>query len=79
MSSIGLEHDISADKVQRGANGAENLYRPSQPRHVQNQGMFRSTRQWYIDVDNSQGTTANSREFREAFDCPVKAPTCELW
>ncbi|KKY37912.1 putative endothelin-converting enzyme [Diaporthe ampelina] len=26
-----------------------------------------------------QGTTANSREFREAFKCPVKEPTCELW
>lgn len=26
-----------------------------------------------------QGTTANSREFREAFNCPVKEPTCELW
>ncbi|ETS84676.1 hypothetical protein PFICI_02701 [Pestalotiopsis fici W106-1] len=25
------------------------------------------------------GTTANSREFREAFSCPVKEPTCELW
>ncbi|CAN8105308.1 unnamed protein product [Discula destructiva] len=26
-----------------------------------------------------QGTTSNSREFREAFNCPVKEPTCELW
>ncbi|ROW15879.1 hypothetical protein VPNG_02636 [Cytospora leucostoma] len=26
-----------------------------------------------------QGTTANSREFRDAFNCPVKEPTCELW
>ncbi|KAI4592639.1 hypothetical protein KJ359_010541 [Pestalotiopsis sp. 9143b] len=25
------------------------------------------------------GTTANSKEFREAFSCPVKEPTCELW
>ncbi|GAP91007.1 putative endothelin-converting enzyme [Rosellinia necatrix] len=25
------------------------------------------------------GTTANSRAFRESFDCPVKEPTCELW
>jgi len=25
------------------------------------------------------GTTANSREFRESFNCPVKEPTCELW
>ncbi|GAM91522.1 hypothetical protein ANO11243_095740 [Dothideomycetidae sp. 11243] len=25
------------------------------------------------------GTTANSKEFREAFNCPVKEPTCELW
>ena len=25
------------------------------------------------------GTMANSREFREAFNCPVKEPTCELW
>ncbi|KAL8851976.1 MAG: hypothetical protein Q9221_003187 [Calogaya cf. arnoldii] len=25
------------------------------------------------------GTVANSREFREAFDCPQKEPTCELW
>ncbi|KAI1846488.1 hypothetical protein JX266_007385 [Neoarthrinium moseri] len=25
------------------------------------------------------GTTANSRAFREAFSCPVKEPTCELW
>ncbi|KAI0137377.1 hypothetical protein BJ170DRAFT_605598 [Xylariales sp. AK1849] len=25
------------------------------------------------------GTTANSRDFREAFSCPVKEPTCELW
>ncbi|KAF4510324.1 hypothetical protein G6O67_002218 [Ophiocordyceps sinensis] len=25
------------------------------------------------------GTTANSRGFREAFDCPVKEPTCELF
>ena len=26
-----------------------------------------------------QGTTSNSAAFREAFDCPVKKPTCELW
>ncbi|KAJ4387400.1 hypothetical protein N0V93_007991 [Gnomoniopsis smithogilvyi] len=26
-----------------------------------------------------RGTTSNSREFREAFNCPVKEPTCELW
>ncbi|KAK0640572.1 hypothetical protein B0T16DRAFT_514442 [Cercophora newfieldiana] len=26
-----------------------------------------------------QGTTANSRAFREAFGCKVKEPTCELW
>ncbi|KAF3763247.1 endothelin-converting enzyme 1 [Cryphonectria parasitica EP155] len=26
-----------------------------------------------------KGTTSNSREFREAFNCPVKEPTCELW
>lgn len=25
------------------------------------------------------GTMNNSREFREAFDCPAKEPTCELW
>lgn len=25
------------------------------------------------------GTTANSRDFREAFNCPTKEPTCELW
>ncbi|GME30330.1 putative endothelin-converting enzyme protein [Neofusicoccum parvum] len=25
------------------------------------------------------GPMANSRGFREAFDCPVKEPTCELW
>jgi endothelin-converting enzyme len=25
------------------------------------------------------GATANSREFREAFNCPVKRPECELW
>ncbi|KAF2819217.1 zincin [Ophiobolus disseminans] len=25
------------------------------------------------------GTTANSREFRESFQCKVKEPTCELW
>ncbi|KAL8702218.1 MAG: hypothetical protein Q9201_004522 [Fulgogasparrea decipioides] len=25
------------------------------------------------------GTTANSREFREAFKCPKKEPACELW
>ena len=24
-------------------------------------------------------TMANSREFRESFNCPVKEPTCELW
>ena len=32
-----------------------------------------------IDTNKNQGTTANSREFREAFSCPIKAPTCELW
>ncbi|KAK6533662.1 hypothetical protein TWF694_002595 [Orbilia ellipsospora] len=26
-----------------------------------------------------KGTTANSREWREAYNCPVKEPTCELW
>ena len=26
-----------------------------------------------------QGTLANSREFRAAFNCPIKEPTCELW
>jgi len=26
-----------------------------------------------------QGTTANSRAFKEAFGCKVKEPTCELW
>ncbi|KAJ2898758.1 hypothetical protein MKZ38_003668 [Zalerion maritima] len=26
-----------------------------------------------------KGTLQNSRAFREAFDCPVKEPTCELW
>ncbi|MCJ1310674.1 hypothetical protein MMC25_004340 [Agyrium rufum] len=25
------------------------------------------------------GTVANSRDFKEAFDCPVKEPTCEMW
>ncbi|KAK1834048.1 hypothetical protein QBC39DRAFT_278180 [Podospora conica] len=25
------------------------------------------------------GSMSNSREFREAFNCPVKEPTCELW
>lgn len=25
------------------------------------------------------GSMSNSREFREAFHCPVKEPTCELW
>ncbi len=25
------------------------------------------------------GPLANSRGFREAFNCPVKEPTCELW
>ncbi|KAI1822367.1 peptidase family M13 [Xylaria intraflava] len=25
------------------------------------------------------GPAANSREFRESFNCPVKEPTCELW
>jgi endothelin-converting enzyme len=25
------------------------------------------------------GTMANSRDFREAFSCPAKKPTCELW
>ena len=25
------------------------------------------------------GSMNNSREFREAFDCPVKEPICELW
>lgn len=25
------------------------------------------------------GTMANSREFREAFQCPNKEPTCKLW
>ena len=27
----------------------------------------------------NQGTAANSRDFRQAFNCPVKEPTCELW
>ncbi|KAI4744544.1 endothelin-converting enzyme [Aureobasidium sp. EXF-12298] len=31
------------------------------------------------DMFRIKGTTANSREFREAFSCSVKAPTCELW
>ncbi|KAI5207661.1 endothelin-converting enzyme [Aureobasidium subglaciale] len=31
------------------------------------------------DMFRIKGTTANSREFREAFSCPVKEPTCELW
>ena len=26
-----------------------------------------------------RGTMENSREFREAFNCPVKEPTCKLW
>ncbi|KAF6841440.1 peptidase family m13 protein [Colletotrichum plurivorum] len=26
-----------------------------------------------------KGPVANSREFRKAFNCPVKEPTCELW
>ncbi|KAF2431475.1 peptidase family M13 [Tothia fuscella] len=25
------------------------------------------------------GGVANSKEFRKAFDCPIKKPTCELW
>jgi endothelin-converting enzyme len=25
------------------------------------------------------GTTANSRAFRDSFNCPVKEPTCEIW
>ena len=25
------------------------------------------------------GTMANSRDFRESFNCPVKEPVCELW
>jgi len=25
------------------------------------------------------GPMANSREFREVYNCPVKEPTCELW
>ncbi|KAI4102673.1 MAG: hypothetical protein L6R37_004263 [Teloschistes peruensis] len=25
------------------------------------------------------GTVANTREFREAFECPIREPTCELW
>ena len=25
------------------------------------------------------GTMANSAEFRNAFDCPTKEPTCDLW
>lgn len=25
------------------------------------------------------GAIKNSRDFKEAFDCPVKEPTCELW
>jgi endothelin-converting enzyme len=25
------------------------------------------------------GTMANSRGFREAYNCPVKKPTCEIW
>ena len=30
-------------------------------------------------TDKRQGTVANSREFRQAFSCPQKEPTCELW
>lgn len=26
-----------------------------------------------------QGTTSNSAAFREAYNCPVNKPTCELW
>ncbi len=31
------------------------------------------------DPIRALGTVANSRGFREAFNCPVKEPTCELW
>ena len=31
------------------------------------------------DPARIKGTIANSRGFREAFSCPVKEPTCELW
>ena len=30
-------------------------------------------------TDYTQGTMANSRDFKEAFSCPTKEPTCELW
>jgi endothelin-converting enzyme len=30
-------------------------------------------------ADNKQGTTSNSAAFREAFNCPIEKPTCELW
>lgn len=31
------------------------------------------------DMVRIKGTVLNSRGFREAFQCPVKEPTCELW
>lgn len=32
-----------------------------------------------IMLTQPQGTMANSRAFRESFNCPQKKPTCELW
>ena len=29
--------------------------------------------------ESLQGVLANSRDFRKAFNCPQKEPTCEMW
>ncbi len=31
------------------------------------------------DLIRILGTTQNSKGFREAFNCPVKEPVCQLW